>query len=389
MAEIVYAVVTAALCSLLVVYALAIGAIVLCWRSMGWRALWLAAVTAGFLALDAAFLRALPILNVSYGPALQPWLILALARGVILLLVSGVALGWSAIRHVRPRLFAALAILALCHLLLFAWTIDIFVVEPHDLRATRLTFRYPDLPADFQPLRIAHITDTHVERWTRREAAIVELVDAFQPHLVLLTGDYLNLSYLGDETARRDFRRLVNQLPAPLGMYATKGTVDARDLPTLFDGAPATVLNNEARTLDWHGTPVHVIGVRCDHDPAVDVPNLRRTLAQVPTDDGLRILLYHSPEIVEAAQNQGLHLFLTGHTHGGQFCLPFYGSLFSGPIYDRHHASGVFPLPAGDGRSGWMVVSRGLGMEGWVVPRVRWLCPPEVGLLTVESGPAQ
>lgn len=382
MAELVYAVITAGLWGLILVYGAVAILIVVCLRVMGRRSLWLVVVTVVALALDAAFLQALPVLGVSFGPVIEPWLALALGRGVVLLLAGGMAVEWSLLRNARPSLLGALVLLVVLQVLLSAWLVDIFVVEPHDVRGTRLAFHYPDLPADFPPLRIAHLTDTHVARWTRREAAVVEQVNAFQPDLILFTGDYLNLSYLGDETARRDFRRLVSQLRAPLGMYATEGSVDARDLPTLFDGLPVEVLDSEVRTLDWGGTPVHLVGVACWHDPAVDVPNLDRTLAAVPSDGGLRILLYHSPELVEAARGRGLHLFLAGHTHGGQFRLPFLGPVFSIPMYDPRYASGVFPL--GGEEQGWMIVSRGLGMEGWMVPRVRWLCPPEVGLLTVE-----
>ncbi|MBU1877485.1 MAG: metallophosphoesterase, partial [Chloroflexi bacterium] len=102
---------------------------------------------------------------------------------------------------------------------------------------------------------------------------------------------------------------------------------------------------------------------------------------------GLRILLYHSPELIDAARDRGLHLFLAGHTHGGQVCLPFYGPLIAYPMYNPVNASGAFPLD--DQGLGQMIVSRGTGMEGWVVPRVRWLCPPEVGLITITAPPTQ
>ncbi|MBU0493843.1 MAG: metallophosphoesterase family protein [Chloroflexi bacterium] len=384
MAFIVYAITALVLLSLLVVYALA-GGLALVWlRRAGPRALWLLAVTAVSLALDAVFLWSLPALDISYGPARDAWLILALLRGAMLVLVWCMGL---LARSPRRGLALALTVLLASYVLLGGYLVDIFVVEPHDLRATRWTFQVPDRPADWEPLRIAHVTDTHVERWTRREAAVVEQVNAFQPHLILFTGDYLNLSYLGDETARRDFRRLVSELHAPLGMYATSGSVDGLDLPTLFNGPPVTVLDNEVHTVDWHGAPVHIIGVACTHDPVIDVPNLDRTLAQVPHDGGLRILLYHSPELIDAARDRGLHLFLAGHTHGGQVCLPFYGPLIAYPMYNPVNASGAFPLD--DQGLGQMIVSRGTGMEGWVVPRVRWLCPPEVGLITITAPPTQ
>ncbi len=74
-----------------------------------------------------------------------------------------------------------------------------------------------------------------------------------------------------------------------------------------------------------------------------------------------------------------MDLYLSGHTHGGQVRLPFYGAVFTASYYGKKYEMGQYQLgPA------TLYVSRGIGMAGGLIPRVRLLCPPE--LVLVELG---
>jgi predicted MPP superfamily phosphohydrolase len=95
-------------------------------------------------------------------------------------------------------------------------------------------------------------------------------------------------------------------------------------------------------------------------------------------DSGPIILLYHDPDLAEAAAKAGIGLYLAGHTHGGQVRLPLIGPLFTNSRYGRRFAAGRFGLGAMT-----LIVSRGIGLEGAGAPRLRFLCPPEVVAITV------
>jgi predicted MPP superfamily phosphohydrolase len=71
---------------------------------------------------------------------------------------------------------------------------------------------------------------------------------------------------------------------------------------------------------------------------------------------------------------------LSGHTHGGQVRLPFYGALVTASLYGKAFEAGRITLG-----SMTLYVSRGLGLEGTAGPRVRFLCPPEVVLWQLEG----
>ena len=258
--------------------------------------------------------------------------------------------------------------------------VDGFLIEPFFLKVTHHEFSFDRLPAEGLPLRIVHLGDTHVERTTARERKLVSMVDELQPDLILLTGDYLNLSYLHDETAQRDFRALASQLQAPYGVYAVRGSVDSPSLTEdLFAGLDIVVLENESVRLDIEGQEIYLVGVACSHDLSIDIPRLDQALRDVPPDS-FKILLYQSPDIIEAASERGIDLYLAGHTHGGQIRLPLYGAIATSSIYYKEYEAGLFQ----EGRT-HLYVSRGLGLEGASAPRARFLCRPEVAVHTLRG----
>jgi predicted MPP superfamily phosphohydrolase len=92
----------------------------------------------------------------------------------------------------------------------------------------------------------------------------------------------------------------------------------------------------------------------------------------------LRILLAHSPDEFKWAQANEVDLMLAGHLHGGQVRLPLLGAIVSPSRYGVRYALGVFT--AGNTV---MHVSRGTGS----LTPLRYNCPPEISLLTLNSAP--
>jgi predicted MPP superfamily phosphohydrolase len=253
-----------------------------------------------------------------------------------------------------------------------------------------LSLAFERLDPDAPPVHVVHLTDLHIERNSYREAAIVRKVNALQPDLIVLTGDYLNLSRLSDPTSAAHLRQFVAQLQAPYGVYAVRGTVEPspRSMAWLVEGTGLTWLEQEAATIDVRGQRITLLGVACSHDEALDTERLDRALRQLdspPTDTPgpFTLLLYHSPDLILEAAARQIDLYLSGHTHGGQIRLPFIGPIVTGSRYGRRYVAGLFQVPWSGGAAGrqgqtWMYNSRGLGLEGSAMPRARFLCPPEI-----------
>jgi predicted MPP superfamily phosphohydrolase len=204
------------------------------------------------------------------------------------------------------------------------------------------------------------------------ERRVLRRVMAERPDLILLAGDYLQCECAADQ------QRLSNQLraflkeidfSAPLGVFAVRGNVEQPDWAEMFEGLPITIVE-ETQTL---GTgEVTFTGLSCGDSFS--------TRADIPATDRFHIVLGHSPNY--ALQTEGGDLLLSGHTHGGQVRLPGIGPLMTGSRVPRSWAAGSTTL-AGDRT---LYVSRGVGHERWDAPRLRFLCRPELVMITIRPG---
>jgi predicted MPP superfamily phosphohydrolase len=329
----------------------------------------------GFALADGAMLAWLPRRGKSFGPPTPPLLALSALRwgldaGFGLLTLAGLPAAW--------LLLVALALNATATLLATYAT----WVEPFRLGVTRLTLTTDRLPAGTR-LRLVQLSDVHMERTTARDREVLQWVQDLAPDLILLTGDFLNLSYVGEPTAMEHFRAWANQLEARAGIFAVQGTppVDPdRLMESLFDGLPVRLLRDEHVTLPVGEDGQLVIagvgaGMTLDEDRA----RFQRTFADLPRD-GFLLLLYHLPDLMPEAAAEGVDLYLAGHTHGGQIRLPLFGAVITSSAYWKRYEMGLFR----EGRT-TLYVSRGLGMEGMAAPRARFLCPPEIVCVDVEG----
>jgi uncharacterized protein len=90
-------------------------------------------------------------------------------------------------------------------------------------------------------------------------------------------------------------------------------------------------------------------------------------------EETFKVLLVHTPELVAEAETHGIDLYLCGHTHGGQICVPFLGPVISGANCPRRYIRGAWRHKRMQGYT-----SAGVGVS--VVP-VRFFCPPEIVVL--------
>ena len=331
-----------------------------------------------FCLADVALHWALPRLELSFSRDIT----LPLAVSVVVrLLVFWGLLGatllarWRAHRRgteVKTR--SAFVLFLIANLGLSAVQVDAYIVEPILIETTDLTFAFDDLDPAAPPVRVVHISDVHVERNGIREAQVIRKVNALRPDIIVLTGDYLNLSYLSDPTSADHFRQFVTQLEADYGIYAVRGSVEPtlESMAWLVEGTDVVWLEQEAVTVSVRGQPVTLVGVACCRPRELDAARLAQAMDGVPAG-GFTLLLYHSPDLILEAVEHEIDLYLGGHTHGGQIRLPFYGAVVTNSAYGRRYASGLFE--EGDTR---MYISRGIGFEGGGLPRARFLCRPEI-----------
>jgi predicted MPP superfamily phosphohydrolase len=334
---------------------------------------------AAAIAVDWVLLAALPQAGRSYGPVKPPLVILAGLRAA-----ANLGLGLLSLADLpEPWAIGLLAVAQLCGTLL---AVRGFWIEPQTLTVTRHTLVSDKLAPDAPALRVLHLADIHMERITERDREVVRQAQALQPEVIVFTGDFLNLSRIYDREAWAALREMLGALRAPLGVYVVTGTpaVDQPEVvPRLLDGLNVRWLRDERVVIGQDGRQVEIVGLACTHIPEQDAPRLA-ALVDGTAPDYFTLLLYHSPDLAPDAARLGVDLQLSGHTHGGQVRLPWYGALYASSIYGKRFEMGLRQVEAMR-----LFVSRGIGMEGKGAPRVRFLCPPEIALFEIRGMESQ
>lgn len=356
----------------------------LAWRSVAHLKPWHWQAGLIFLAFafgDWALMGALPLLGLSFGPPTTGFMLAFWVRMLLALLpVAAIKFVQTRKTQMGGNSSATVHFLLLIAVNLLALALEAYALyyEPFNLQTTHLAYAGFTVQAD-RPLRIVHLSDLHVERITPRERRMIETVDSLQPDLILLTGDYLNLDYLSDERALQEARTVLGQLHAPYGVFAVNGSVDSPPrMARLYAGLDITVLDDEIEHLDLPVGELYLVGISNIYRPR-DAEMLRGLMAQLPAEAST-VLLYHTPDLIETAAATGVDLYLAGHTHGGQVRLPFYGAVVTFSEYGKQYEAGEYRL----GET-ILYVSRGLGLEGFGLPRVRFLCPPEIALIELSA----
>jgi predicted MPP superfamily phosphohydrolase len=266
----------------------------------------------------------------------------------------------------------------------------VFVEPLFRLQITPFTVAHASWPSSMPPLRIAVLTDIHaVEPWmpAERIARIVKAANGLGVDAIVLLGDYVASMprFRTGLVPIADWAAALGGLKAPLGVYAIMGNHDwwtdnwkVRDGLTRV-GIP--VLENRALKIDKDGRRFWLAGL--GDQIALHVPggyrgvdDLPGTLAQTSGDSDPVILLAHEPDIFVRVPDR-VAVTLSGHTHGGQICLPLIGRPVIPSRYGQRFAYGHI---VEGGRN--LVVSSGLGMTA--VP-MRFNVPPEIALVTVGA----
>jgi predicted MPP superfamily phosphohydrolase len=349
------------------------------WLPVEPLALTAATIYLGFALIDWLLLSWLPQAGCSFGPVGPQLFVLTVPRLLVAIVIGGLAwlFGWNQAPLV---LLSALTLLQLAGTAIYLWG---GLIEPFALSMTERTIQSAPWPAGQPAIRLLHLSDLHVERLTRREAYLLQLTEQARPDLIVITGDFLNLSYVDEPVARAEVRKLLVQLDAPYGVYATLGSppVDRRPTtPSLFEGTKIRLLRDEVAVLDFgDGRKLSLIGIDCDHNLDADAEVFRGLVKHAPSDS-LPVLLYHSPELMPQVQDYPVELYLCGHTHGGQVRLPLYGAVITSSALGKRYEMGPY---VENGTT--LYISRGIGLEGLSAPRLRLLCPPEIILFSLSG----
>ena len=255
-------------------------------------------------------------------------------------------------------------------------------VEPRWIDITEIHLPLRRLPPSFNGLRVVQLSDIHIGGWMNRARLdqVVEQILALKPDVVTLTGDYL----AGHGWTKRH-AALLEDLEVSLRPLSKASTVvgilgnhdhwtSARGVRTMFARAGIADLSNTFITLRRGEECLYLAGVDDLYERRAQLPEL---LKRLPSG-GSVILLAHEPDyaVVSAATGR-FDLQLSGHTHGGQVVVPFYGPPIL-PHLGKKYPSGRYQV-----KEMIQYTNRGIGMGS--LP-VRFNCRPEISVFVLRPG---
>ncbi|MFA6317204.1 MAG: metallophosphoesterase [Elusimicrobiota bacterium] len=259
-----------------------------------------------------------------------------------------------------------LNVVAVVGLLCVLWG---WLVEPRWVSVTEVRLESAKIKPETGRVRIVQLSDFHSEAAPLNELKAVGIVNSLQPDIVVFTGDYLNTPQ-GLGISREAFRGLKPRY----GTFLVSGNYDLGMVPEgAFKDAGVVELESGSREVAIRGSRIRVTGLSI-----LNAPDFRYAMGLLRAEPAYDVFLFHYTDLVDEAAKAGVDLYLAGHTHGGQVRLPFYGALVTLSSTGKKFESGLYRLG-----SMALYVNRGLGLEGGLAPRVRFLCRPEITVIDV------
>ena len=233
----------------------------------------------------------------------------------------------------------------------------------------------PNLPDDLDGFRIVQISDIHYHTFTTLELVerAVEMANGLIPDLIVLTGDFVwhEVEHVFDLVPSLAHLNAKHGVYAGLGNHDHWTDVDVVSRAIEQEGLPLLV--NQGVPISAGKSTLYLASL---DDGWSGKPDLASAMADW-SENAITVLLMHEPDLAPRyAVDKRIHLQLSGHSHGGQMRLPFYGALLL-PYLSWKYPMGLYNV---DGM--WLYTNRGLGTTN--VP-VRVNCAPEVTELTLVS----
>ena len=231
-----------------------------------------------------------------------------------------------------------------------------------------------NLPDAFDGYRILHLSDLHLDSDENLKNVVAKVIEPVEYDLALVTGDFRASTGGSYQMAIDETVAFMETMPEPV--YAILGNHDFLEfVKPLEDYAKLTFLVNESLPIEKDGESIWLSGV--DDPNMYQMDNLKMAYENVP-DDAVKILMSHSPETWKEAAALGVDFMMSGHTHGGQICLP-------GGIALIVHAKCPRSFINGPWRHKNLQGYTSPGTGGCGVP-VRFNCPPENTIHTLRKG---
>jgi uncharacterized protein len=235
------------------------------------------------------------------------------------------------------------------------------------VRVRRNRIAMKKLPSRFDGLTLLHLSDLHADMNEGAMRRLTELLPGISYDVCVLTGDYRGATFGPFDAALESLARVCSLLKGPV--YGVLGNHDTIRMVPGLEQMGIRMLLNEHEAISRGDQAIYLAGIDDAHYYRVD--NIEKATFEIP-ENGFSILLSHTPEVYRQAAHAGFDLLLSGHTHGGQICLPGSIPITLDSVLPRYMGSGAWNYR---GMVGYTSVGAGCSI---VAARIN--CPPEITL---------
>jgi len=265
----------------------------------------------------------------------------------------------------------ALAFLILTLLLIYRFCI----LNPSNIQISKKEIYFSNLPEFLEGMKILHLSDLHSWWFGKREKKVLKFAESLNPDFIFITGDFVDFqTFLFDKdlnTLKNFWKELSRKFPQRV--FGVLGNHDDLFVLKALEESKIEILLNTSKEIPFKGGHFYLIGV---DDPWSGKDNLPGAMSQVGKEDSFKVLLSHSPDIIQEAAKEKINLVLSGHLHGGQITFPFFGPLWVPSRYGSKYLKGLFKK-----NSTYLYVSSGVGTS--ILPfRINSL--PEISLIILK-----
>lgn len=240
-----------------------------------------------------------------------------------------------------------------------------------------------------EPIRIVQLSDLHSKPFKK----VLKKIDEIKPDIICITGDYIN----DREKNKKKMLKYAKELVARAKVYYITGNHERRleNFDELMDELAEVgfiVLLNRVSVYNDKGFEIDFLGLdenqanfddyKARKKGTFEYKDMSPYFKQLNELGGYKIVLSHFPENFEGEKEMNysqydFDLQLSGHAHGGQFCLPFIGPVYSpGQGLKPKYAKGSF------GNRPKLIVSRGLGNAEFPF---RLFNHPEINVINISK----
>ena len=255
-----------------------------------------------------------------------------------------------------------------------------------NLETTEYTIENESIPKSFDGFKLVQISDLHNASFGESNKNLLEIIEAEKPDAVFVTGDSIDRFRTDIEVPIELLKNILKQCDVYfiIGNHELGADNNAyfKFIDTLTEMG-VFVLKDSDAYIERDNEKIQIIGLndasnyKAIYNDDFKV-NLTDTINKFDDENCFSILLSHHPELFPEYSLTNIDLVFSGHAHGGQFRLPFFGGIVAPeqglfPKYD----AGVFTE-----NNTTMIVSRGLGNS--IIP-VRINNSPEVVIVTIKT----